>query len=59
MAKLPGWIAIDPKSNWRPSADGKSVEFTIRVRRWHPAFWWIVFQIVVLRRDPLTKKADR
>lgn len=59
MARLPGWLVIEPPYKGRLSDDGKSAVFTVRIRRWHPTFLWLVFQMVVLKRDPLTKKADR
>lgn len=59
MARLPRWLEIAPPYKGTLASDSKSVEFTIRIRKWHPAFWWIVFQMLVLRRDPLTRKVDR
>jgi hypothetical protein len=37
--KMPRWIVVAPKSEWRRSADGRSIEFDVRVRKWHPGFW--------------------
>lgn len=59
MARLPGWMVIQVPKKGTLSADGRSVQFTIRIRKWHPGFWWVAFQLLVLHRDPLTRKVDR
>jgi len=56
--KPPGWLVIDIPKGKGLDADGR-LQVTVRVRRWHPGFWWVVFQMLVLKRDPLTRKADR
>jgi hypothetical protein len=44
--KLPGWI--EQLDHGTVSEDGRSIQITIRVKRWHPGFWlallryWIV-----------------
>lgn len=54
--KAPSWMVIEMG---RRADDGKTATFTVRVRKWHPMFWWVAFQMLVLGRDPLTRKADR
>ena len=51
--KPPGWMVMDPPRLWEKAPDGESVIVNIRIRRWHPGFWWFVFETLVLR------KADR
>ncbi len=46
--KLPGWIVThNPKG--RLSADGRSVEFDVSLRRWHPGLWLVVLRLVLRR----------
>lgn len=51
--KAPRWLVIElgPRTE-----DGRAVTVNVRVRKWHPAFWWIAFQMIVLGRDPITRK---
>jgi hypothetical protein len=44
MAKMPGWIEVMPPRKGELSADGKSVVYTFRVRKWHPGFWWALLR---------------
>lgn len=56
--KPPSWLVIEMPKGKGLSADGQ-LQVIVRVRKWHPMFWWIAFQMLVLGRDPLTRKGDR
>ena len=40
MAKLPGWMAFEHTGVGYASDGTPHLTFRVRVRRWHPGFWW-------------------
>lgn len=44
--KPPGWLVMTYVG---PSEDRKAVLYDVRVRRWHPGFWWFVLSHIRLR----------
>lgn len=52
MAKLPGWM----RSLGMTVVDGE-VRWLVTVRRWHPGYWWYVFQ--TLRKVRIERRGRR